>query len=314
MTNFDQGLILGLTMPWFGSAVEKKLVGYSYNGVILPKLPEYDTEAYPYAYIYRSVKWNRYYLVVQGTVAKLTAPFRDDTSPRRYLFSSATIGYFVNGEDGAKEEAYWCDGNGNAYMGQIDLIDTDGASVREIVWSNHDILDTDGSVYYSASSDPSPVYGTKTPAVDDNDVTYYKFNGVVLPRLPAISEMKVGKAWPNGAEYWEDGWDITALPYMAICQSEDDTILYISLAAYGANTENQISTIAGDSSEFTVIFKLSEDGSKWECSTNGWLEVGTAHSAYPVLWSNSNVYYFNENDALTDTLCLFASDPIPVYE
>lgn len=73
MTNFDNGLILGLTMPWFGSAVEaKEPVAYLYNGVRLPALPDFDRETYLHAYIYGTDPTN-YYLVLSVSPAEYIA-------------------------------------------------------------------------------------------------------------------------------------------------------------------------------------------------------------------------------------------------
>lgn len=114
--------------------VERQPIAYSYNGVILPALPEWDREMYPYAFI--------------GHNFIMT--------PILYVASEITHGY--------DDYDYWVaygvriatyDGTANAWT------ESDGAesyqNVSRIDWANFDVLNEDGSVYLSAS-EPIPIY------------------------------------------------------------------------------------------------------------------------------------------------------------
>lgn len=114
--------------------VFREPIAYSYNGVILPALPEWDREMYPYAFI--------------GHNFIMT--------PILYVASEITHGY--------DDYDYWVaygvriatyDGTANAWT------ESDGAesyqNVSRIDWANFDVLNEDGSVYLSAS-EPIPIY------------------------------------------------------------------------------------------------------------------------------------------------------------
>ena len=52
--NWKQAFVLGLCAPGVGGG-QKEATMYSYNGVVLPKLPEWDKTKYPYAIIVHHV-------------------------------------------------------------------------------------------------------------------------------------------------------------------------------------------------------------------------------------------------------------------
>jgi hypothetical protein len=109
---------------------------YSYNGIVLPALPEWDKTAYPYALIS-----DRHTL---------------------YLFDRVEYGYtnigawsfsLSNGYDTSTydhELAEW----GAVIKRNFKLVTVYGNSFK---WANFDVLNEDGSVYIAAS-DPVPVY------------------------------------------------------------------------------------------------------------------------------------------------------------
>lgn len=152
--SFKLGFVMGLLTPW-EKRVEKEPVAYLYNGVRLPKLPEWDKETYPYAWI-RGIESRdgtvKYYLRVssEAIIYKKTT---DLTSPISYRY------------------VYWQYGTGNLYDG-ITTDDTKWTMFREnteldnffnvtgfvFSWVNHDVInDEDGTVYQYAT-DPVPVY------------------------------------------------------------------------------------------------------------------------------------------------------------
>lgn len=126
-----------------------KPIAYLYNGVRLPKLPEWDREIYPYAAI--AVKSNGDYL---------------------FFYKDTAITVDANGAPSITSTA-------RSYATRTQWTDfvKDYSSAVRIVWANSDIYTTDGTLFL-ASSDPVPTYEN---AIYDSD---YSYNGVVFPKLP----------------------------------------------------------------------------------------------------------------------------------
>ena len=105
---------------------------YSYNGCVLPPLPEYDREKYPYAVIDQI----GYFIVMSEKGIYTPGIMMDEVScPSPYMKTSIdTYGNFTEWKE----------------------YDTDATLMCPIYWSNHDVAQTDGTVYLSAS-DPVPV-------------------------------------------------------------------------------------------------------------------------------------------------------------
>ncbi len=109
--------------------IKKTPIGYSYNGVVLPELPEWDKETYPYAYILNEdINVNGYVLVLCKTTKTTTTDWR-----MNFIWASA---YKVVD---------------NAWQS------ISGAFGGVVVWSNTDVYASDNTLYLSAS-DPIPVY------------------------------------------------------------------------------------------------------------------------------------------------------------
>ena len=107
---------------------------YSYNGVVLPKLPEWDKETYPYAFIYK-ILGSQY-----GFIVSDTRPYRQDD---RIYCGSNKMGNLANPEV--------------FHIPRADHAFTTFESYGNAVWTNTDILNTDGSVFLKAT-DPIPIY------------------------------------------------------------------------------------------------------------------------------------------------------------
>ena len=136
--------------------VQREPVAYLYNGVRLPKLPEWDKMAYPYAFI-REHESN-----IMGS------HFRDAT-----LYVLPKVEYLE------ADNGNWCVSLKNGYRASYILVsltgeateyDYDGkewsvfedgtgfgAVITDFDWANFDVLNEDGSTYL-ATSDPVPVY------------------------------------------------------------------------------------------------------------------------------------------------------------
>ena len=116
-------------------------MNYSYNGVKLPALPEWDKESYPYAVIMFHSP-NQYSFVITSTAVVVSASGYTLKHPSGNL----TPFYIGNTELISLGERNW---------GEFDFVSTSLYSGKAF-WANFDILDEDGSLYLAAS-DPVPV-------------------------------------------------------------------------------------------------------------------------------------------------------------
>lgn len=135
---------------------QKTIIGYSFNGVVLPTLPEWDKETYPYAVIYGY--GTGYAVTITDKPLKLYG-FDDegelfaaqDYSATNKVYTHYKTSYLNDGSSGWSE------------FPSYDLL-VYGLYLRKYttdepnqIWSNHDILNEDGTLYLAAS-DPIPVY------------------------------------------------------------------------------------------------------------------------------------------------------------
>lgn len=112
---------------------------YSFNGVTLPALPKWDKTVYPYAFIYDYGNGSISFVLSNiGVIAY--NPNRNSvtlTSPPRWRLVDGAWGEFTEGDENPDDE--W---------GEVSLF----YDYDKIVWTNHDIVNTeDGSVYLPAS-------------------------------------------------------------------------------------------------------------------------------------------------------------------
>lgn len=138
----------------------KQPVAFLYNGVRLPKLPEWNREKYPYAIIYH-LAVGIHDLFISATPWHGTGEAFDDyggTFGETTANASSGIRYSqYNDKDWelqSKDET-------PIELGQI--ADTDGDGVGDTgafcaIWSNHDIISADGTTVLIAASEPVPVY------------------------------------------------------------------------------------------------------------------------------------------------------------
>ena len=155
--------VMGLILGQFSSPLpmaQKEPVAYLYNGVRLPKLPEWDREKYPYAVILQRTNQITY-----GSEFVLLA------SPSPITYTPAIVGNALSFERiifhaehairfdiiDASTECLWTQG------GSVDgvyVISNGGGTVHhyKVLWASHDVLYTDSTEVYLASSEPIPVY------------------------------------------------------------------------------------------------------------------------------------------------------------
>ena len=151
----------------------------SYNGYILPALPEWIRAKYPYAFIGKNALFNPsyYYLVAVDKVGYIGMYGGEDMFGPGYTLGAYGLGdseklltrcdWFVAANSEAIEDIE------DTFPGITDtewLLDKEnyknvscGGTSQNIIWSNHDILNEDGTLRIAAS-DPIPVE-EETPTV-----------------------------------------------------------------------------------------------------------------------------------------------------
>ena len=133
MRKFVRGLMVSTVSKGVMPA-SKEPVAYLYNGVRLPKLPEWDRETYPYATL--SVLLGNYFCAYRI---------------RPYFMGS---GISVE-QTSAYKEAVLIDGLWDTL--EDGTMNADVVNMLPVFWTNFDLLNEDGSVYLAAS-EPVPVY------------------------------------------------------------------------------------------------------------------------------------------------------------
>ena len=138
MTEKDKDFLEGLAISAAchvlpARKVFREPISYSYNGVILPKLPEWDREMYPYAVIVTITYTSEYWFVPldKARTCQDSGMMRGFAGYDQYLHNAGTNVW-------TKSEL-------------PNLV------VPFVKWANYDVLDTFGNLYLSAS-EPVPVY------------------------------------------------------------------------------------------------------------------------------------------------------------
>lgn len=125
-----------------------EIVGYSYNGTVLPELPEWDVETYPYACIYQN-----------GVNDDGTPIYRFEafTTKLCYGFNSSYPTKYAYTEDGKSVMYTQSDSTWDGPNGPYSRKQTATLSSTNIIWSNYDILDTAEAVNVAATT-PITIY------------------------------------------------------------------------------------------------------------------------------------------------------------
>lgn len=134
--SFEEGIILALVSPPVPHVV-KKPIAYSYNGVILPALPEWNREMYITKHLLFGSPIYRVFLVSQPYYATATD-------------GNYSIGYQTGDKRYKAEESEWVYETTYEHSGLW-------AGLAEVIWANFDVLDESGEVAL-AKSEPIPVY------------------------------------------------------------------------------------------------------------------------------------------------------------
>jgi hypothetical protein len=137
---------------------------YSYNGTVLPKLPEWDKTAYPYAVLDGNLDFYASSAPVTANIG--LADTVTYVAPYLYAdFSTADMAF----EDLEKRQS-------------------DGSSLAGVLWSNHTVLNNNGNVRCEAT-DPIPVILPLT--LFDGEVTT-KGSNLASATIDIVSGYKVG--------------------------------------------------------------------------------------------------------------------------
>lgn len=146
---FEEGMILALVSPPLPHVAKKEPIAYSYNGVRLPGLPEWDKEAYPYAFI-RCTNIGSF--SEDTKQVRLLILSEMPTSDYNVTFEEAYDCYLT--EEAATEAGYdtygkWIEKNFSSQTGSYLTL--------QVFWSNFDFFKTDGTLVVAAF-EPIPVY------------------------------------------------------------------------------------------------------------------------------------------------------------
>lgn len=154
--------------------------GYSYNGVFLPALPEYDTTAYPYAYLTANTSENTYMFLASNQCPYAT--IEGDNTLVYMGTGSATYCLFA-----------WIDTEWQTLASDYIEDEPSSISIPTITWTNTDIPYAGGSVYLAAS-DPVYIEGaTYTASATTDSVTV-----VVNEAKKGIHEKSLFYGWLAG--------------------------------------------------------------------------------------------------------------------
>lgn len=149
MTEKDKDFLEGLAISAAchvlpARKVFREPIAYSYNGVILPKLPEWDREKYPYAVIICAAfpYEGEYMLFVSDAVVNVINVFGGDSLQT----DGSCLCYRIE----------------NSEFVHYSTLDNTLISGSEIVWANHDIhrgpQDEEPGKLVLSASEPIPIY------------------------------------------------------------------------------------------------------------------------------------------------------------
>jgi hypothetical protein len=123
------------------------IVGYSYNGTVLPPLPEWDKTVYPYAVILHTGMVTHYWYLI--LLPEVTYKFTESINPKWCLYvPEGQMGFKVK-SDSQKNVLSDKWESGTMWFGY--------KALENVTWANFDLLNEDGTLYLAAS-DPIPVY------------------------------------------------------------------------------------------------------------------------------------------------------------
>ena len=300
MRNFVKGLFAGLVSE--GAMPSKQTpIAYLYNGVVTPKLSEWDREMYPWL------------VVVQELMRVSYCPYV------LYCFSEKPTTYLSNGV------YYLSVPTGTSYIGFIKRTkgweededgDLHGASIIQVtnstlsnigdcsfVWANFDVNDENGEVLVAAS-DPMPLYD-----LDVREMSYGVYYETTVTHYCEYNRMKAA-ALPS--------WDKSKFPYAVMfLYSLASFSLYLSTTPFryidGSPDEAHDGTLVSVNNGCVTGYSCG-DGLTWTVD----------NTRAGLVWANKsfcsdttlNAFFWSNHDILNEdgSVFLAASEPVPVYE
>lgn len=265
----------GVARMWHDGGTVEETAMYSYNGVILPVLPEWDKAKYPYVVIKR----------IPGSI-----PYRDYTFKAYFLtepckfkeggaLTSGTLQFTASGDyletsiDYLSNDSVWSNLVEHTGVGEVKI----GSGLNQqklFVWSNYTVMNVaDGGV----------VLGHSEPTIP-GEILGYRYRDFSAPKLPA--------------------WDKTKYPYAVIVDAIVAQVLYFMADPYiydaetGEVTRHQTSHVA--------YLPPNDPRGEWEfCKEYVDAEVGgfdiVVWTSYDVMSTDGTVYFAG-------------TKPVPAYD
>lgn len=300
---------------------------YSYNGVVLPALPDYDKEAYPYAFIHLSTEIDESlgsgklaYLVVADKQAYLDPTVYED-SPTTYSY---TLGLTYVDEYDESKIIY-----AKKYVIALDDASAESSSATypglntsawtEMAWDMEPWGIPEGS-YYALAAGNGPIWANVALYTEDGDLFIEGSEPVrvfdLKSFLTGLTLGLAGKPVLLGGQktpvaYLYNGvrlpalpeWDRESYPYAYI---DDHSTHFHTLRCFAAlPTVSDGLVVKSGGIQYVCPHSDVGDNTKWTLQSSSGSNI-----LYPVEWNWTN---FDLSDS--DGNVLFtASDPIPVYE
>lgn len=126
------------------------LVGNNYSGTVLPVLPEWDKETYPYAFISEYVNATGI-RTISLLISHIELQRTSTDKYNEYIYHTGNCMSTILLSTGK-----WNTFKETSSIGTI-ITNGDGTPVSRLVWTNYDMQNADGTIYYT-KSDPIPIY------------------------------------------------------------------------------------------------------------------------------------------------------------
>lgn len=265
---------------------ERLPVAYRYGTVELPPLPEYDTTAYPYAFIFTSSSGTTY-------LYYSNQPFHGYSSVMDLVTNKTdcTMGTFKI------SDGVWIAGTApKEYAAKA-------VTTNIPFWANYDVLDVHEQLW-CAASEPVPIYEEegKTPVG-------YLYGGVgPLPDIESVWTDELKARYPNVVIA-----PMLAEVYCLLCFSGGAYITYNDYQAPFFHASEQ------GYARMWIVCTTEESAEVFGGSAGEWLVIEDMEGEIPVaaddqltveapVWSNFNILTADGSTYLA------ASEPVPVYE
>lgn len=163
------------------AVIESKGDGFAlYNGVKLPKLPEWDKVKYPYVTIVRRGSQGSTYLLFVSTV------------PYTMRVTEAGVIWIEYGHHIRDNYSAAVDGTEWELVAS-DVEISENYIVFPAIWTNYDIINTDDNTVYLAASEPISLDGMNVIEWDGDTTGLETFGGAIAYRVSSATDVDVSK-------------------------------------------------------------------------------------------------------------------------